>query len=255
MKESELGYYEEIGNWDFRTIRYSMVQDKDWDFYSKIRENSNEESFCLDLGTGGGEKILEKYPKVGMVIGSDFSREIIKTARKNQKKYHNKNVRFIVMDNLKINFQDGMFDLISARHTVISASEIFRCLSKDGVAIIEGVDKNDCLELKEMFGRGQGYDRESNIADEDYENLIRAGFTKIKRERITQYEYYESKEELMKLLWKAPIIEGLVRRNDNGELIITNEKDREIFEKYVNKYKCKKGILLKRVIYGIIAKK
>ena len=75
MNSRELKYYEKIGNWDF---------------YERIKENTNSNSLCLDLGTGGGEKVLKYYPNVGMIIATDFSKEMIKTAKENAKKYSNK---------------------------------------------------------------------------------------------------------------------------------------------------------------------
>jgi hypothetical protein len=57
-------------------------------------------------------------------------------------------------------------------------------------------------------------------------------------------EYYESKEELLKLLLKAPIINDF--ENDN------NIED-DILDKYIEKFKTNKGIELKRVYFGILA--
>ena len=73
MKENELNYYEKIGNWDFSQIKYVVETLTNWDFYEKIKENTNEKSLCLDLGTGGGERVLKDYPDVGMIIATDFS--------------------------------------------------------------------------------------------------------------------------------------------------------------------------------------
>ena len=85
MQESELKYYERIGNWDFSEIKYKTENLINWDFYEKIKENTNEKSLCLDLGTGGGERVLKDYPDVGMVIATDFSEEMIKKAKENAK--------------------------------------------------------------------------------------------------------------------------------------------------------------------------
>ena len=150
MRENELKYYEKIGNWDFSKIKCKTEKLTDWDFYKKIKEYTDEKSLCLDLGTGGGEKVLKNYPNVGMIIETDFSKKMLKTANLNLKNYPDKKVKFVYKDNLKMNFPKETFDLISARHTVIEAKQIYDCLAEDGVLVVEGIDKKDCWEIKEQ---------------------------------------------------------------------------------------------------------
>jgi len=254
MQENELKYYEEIGNWNFEQIKYESEKITNWDFYQKIKENTTENSLCLDLGTGGGERVLNKYPKVGMIIGTDFSKEMIKTAKKNAEKYPNKNVKFTWMDNLDMTFPKETFDLISARHTVINANQIYDCLVDSGTLIIEGVDKKDCWELKEVFRRGQAYKDEISISEKDNADLKNAGFVNIEKVEIFENEYYKTEEDLLALLLKTPILDDFSEiSNENFEHRKSIEKD--LFDKYVEKCKTERGILLKRVLYGIIAKK
>lgn len=250
----ELEYYSEIGNWDFSKIKYKKEIITDWDFYKKIRENTNEKSLCLDIGTGGGENVLKYYPKVGMIIGTDFSKEMIKTAKENSKKYSNRNIRFCEMDNENMKFPNEMFDLVSARHTVINAKQIYDCLSIGGMLVVEGVDKDDAEEIKEIFGRGQGYNDEISISEKDYNDLKNVGFKKIEIIKILQNEYFETEEDLLALLLKTPILDDFSEENntqfEHGKWI---EPDK--FKEYVENYKTEKGILLKRRLYGIVAKK
>ena len=254
MQENELKYYEEIGNWDFSQIKYSTEKITDWDFYEKINENTNENSLCLDLGTGGGEKVLTRYPNVGMIIATDFSNTMIETAKQNAKKHPNKKVKFAYMDSMNMSFPSGMFDLISVRHTVMNAKQIYEVLADDGVVIIEGIDKKDCWELKEVFKRGQAYKDKISIAEKDYNDLREAGFTKIEKVEIYENEYYETAEDLMALLLKVPILDDFSEINNESFTHRTGiEKD--LFVEYVNKNTTEKGVLLKRVLYGIIAKK
>ena len=254
MQESELKYYEKIGNWDFSQIKYVVENLTNWEFYEKIKENTNEKSLCLDLGTGGGERVLKNYPDVGMVIATDFSEEMVKTANQNAKKYPSKRVKFTKMNNLEMNFPKETFDLISARHTVIDAKQIYDCLVLGGTIVIRGVDKKDCLEIKELFGRGQAFKDEISISEKDYLDLRKAGFEIIEKVEILQNEYYETEEDLMALLLKTPILDDFSEiENNDFEYKTIIEKD--LFDEYVKKNKTKKGILLKRVYYGIIAKK
>ena len=254
MQENELIYYEKIGNWDFSQIKCKTENLTDWDFFEKIRENTNQKSLCLDLGTGGGERVLKNYPEVGMVIGTDFSEEMIKTAKENAKKYPEKRVKFIKMNNLEMNFPKEIFDLISVRHTVINAKQIYDCLVPGGTVVIRGVDKKDCWEIKKIFKRGQAYHDEIPISKKDYLDLKEAGFKNIEKVEILQNEYYETEEDLLALFLKTPILDDFSEiRNEDFEHKEIIEKD--LFNEYVKKYKTEKGILLKRVYYGIVAKK
>lgn len=254
MQKNEHIYYEAIGNWDFDQIKYKTEKQTNWDFYEKIKEYTNKESICLDLGTGGGEKVLRYYPEVGKIYATDFSTEMIKTANENKKMYPNRNINFLQMDNLNMTFQDKMFDLISARHTVIDAKQIYKALKDNGILIIEGVDQKDCWELKELFGRGQAFNDKTPISKIDYNNLKDAGFTKIELIEVREDEYYETEEDLLALLLKTPILDDFSEEN-NTNFQHRKEIEKELFDKYVNEYKTDKGILLKRVLYGIVAKK
>ena len=254
MKENELKYYEKIGNWDFSEIKCKTEYLTDWNFYEKIKENTNKKSLCLDIGTGGGEKVIKNYPDVGMIIATDFSAKMIKTAKGNAKNYPNKTVKFTKMDNLNMIFPKETFDLISARHTIINAKQIYECLVPGGIIVIEGIDKKDCWEIKKIFGRGQAYNDEIAISEKDYLDLKEAGFENIEKVEILQNEYYKTEDDLMALLLKTPIVDDFTEiKNENFKHKTIIEKD--LFDEYVKKYKTQKGILLKRVLYGIIAKK
>lgn len=254
MQVNEFDYYERIGNWNFDDIKCVTVRHTDWEFYDVIRAHTNATSNCLDLGTGGGEKVLEFYPEVGMVTATDFSSEMIKTANENLKKHPGKRVKFAQMDNLNMKVPNNSFDLISARHTVIHAKQIYDALVPGGVLVIEGVDQKDCWEMKELFGRGQAFNDPISIAEKDYQDLVDAGFSKIERVEILEDEYYETEDDLMALLLKAPILDDF-SEFDNSDFEHKAMIEKDLFDEYVRRFKSDKGILLKRVLYGIVATK
>ena len=250
MQENEYKRYEELGNWDFSKIKYTTEQESSWHFYDKIAEYAKPDSLILDLGTGGGEKILRNMPNCAMIIATDFSPNMIKTANENKKMYTNKNIKFVVMNNLNMTFPKDLFDIVTARHTIIDAKQIYNCLNSTGVLIVKGVDKYDCWELKEIFGRGQAFDNQIAISKRDYEDIKNAGFSEIDLQEIIQYEYFETENDLMALLLKTPIIEDFSNFNYSNRII---EKD--LLNKYIKSHTTQKGIELKRVLYGIVAKK
>ena len=254
MENKELKYYSKIANWDFSQINSNEEVLIDWNYFDQIRKYTNGKSLCLDLGTGGGEEIFKNYPNVGMIIATDFSCEMIATAKSNAKNHPEVNVKFTVMDNLNMKVPDNLFDLVSARHTVIDAKGIYKCLAPGGILVIEGVDQKDCWDLKELFGYGQAFNDEIAISQKDYQDLVNAGFSKIDLTEILVNEYYATPDDLMALLLKAPILDDFSEitdmASDHLELI-----DQNLFDQYVETHKTQKGILLKRVLYGIVAQK
>ena len=251
MQESELKKYEEIGNWDFSDIKYITEQESSWNYYNKISELSNQTSLLLDLGTGGGEKALNLLPDVGMIIGTDFSPKMIETANKNKLNFPNKRIKFVCMNNLNLTFPYGLFDIVSARHTIIDATQIYDVLANNGYLIVEWVDKYDCWDLKELFGRGQAFKDSISISKIDLENIKSAGFKNVEFEEVVQYEYYETKYDLLALLLKTPILNDFSTTNDFHKKDI----ELELFDKYVRNHQTDYGIELKRVLYGIVAQK
>lgn len=254
MQEIEYKRYEKTGKWDFSDIKYTVEQDNTWDFYKEISKYSKPNSLILDLGTGGGEKTLLQMPNAGMIIATDFSPKMIETANINKKNYPNKNIKFITMDNLNMKFPNNLFDIITARHTIIDAVQIYNCLSNNGVLIVEGVDKYDCWELKKLFNRVQAFNDNISISQKDYNDIKNAGFSEISIQEIIQYEYYKTENDLLALLLKTPILD------DFSELDISNNTHRnqikkELFNNYIAEHTTNKGIELKRVLYGITVKK
>ena len=120
--------------------------------------------------------------------------------------------------------------------------------------VIEGIDKKDCWEIKEIFGRGQAYNDEISISEKDYYDLKKAGFKNIEKVEILQNEYYETKEDLVALLLKTLILDDFSESN-NERFEHKPTIENNLLEECINKFQTEKGILLKRVLYGIVAKK
>ncbi len=243
---SELEFYEKVKNWDFSMINYSKDCLTDWDLYKLLNLYSNSESKILDLGTGGGEKVLKYFPKCQEIVATDFSKEMINTANNSLKESGKKNIIFRQMDNLNMDTPDDYFDIVVARHTPIDAKQIYRTLKSGGRLLLRGVDKLDCWSLKLLFGRGQGYNDEKPISVIDYENILKAGFKSIELVPIHVREFYKTKEDLVALLLKTPIINDF--SNDVKDILVD-----ERLNKYITENMTEKGILLIRRYYGITA--
>lgn len=251
--EKELEFYNKIKNWDFTDIKMYEENFTDWDMYKILNEKAKDSDYILDLGTGGGEKVLKYFPKVEKIIGTDISDEMIKTANKNLRNSKKSNIEFKVMDNLNIDFQNNLFDIVVARHTCIEPKQIYKILKYGGLLLIRGVDKLDCWELKKIYGRGQAYNDVDPISKIDYENILEAGFSNVELIPIHIKEYYKTKEDFIALLLKTPILQDFSEENFNKN---PNKKiDISLIDKYIKKHSTEKGILLIRRYYGIVAYK
>lgn len=250
----ELEFYQKIKNWDFSNINYVVENLTKWDMYEELKDSTTYNSRILDLGTAGGEKILKYFPDCCEILGTDFSEKMIETANDNLKNSGRQNISFKVMDNLNMDTDDNYFDIVVARHTCIDANQIYNTLKNGGKLILRGVDKLDCWSLKLMFNKGQAFNDVKPISVIDYENIINAGFKHVELIPIHCREYYKSKEDLLALLLKTPILQNFSEidfNNDLGDNIIADE----ILDKYIEENTSEKGILLIRRYYGIVAVK
>jgi SAM-dependent methyltransferase len=207
-QEKELEYYEEMKNWDFSKFEIETESLTDWDYYDIINKLATKESKILDLGTGGGEKVLQYFPECEKIVGTDFSEEMIKTANNNLIESGRKNITFRTMDNLNMDVSDDYFDIVTARHTITNPQQIYKCLKKGGHLIIRGVDMYDCHSLKLVFGKGQAYNDKKPISIIDYENVLNAGFKDVELVPLHEREYFKNKLLFMGFLSKVPIIEN-----------------------------------------------
>lgn len=253
MKINEYDYYSDLANWSFEDIDYSSVVFTDWVYENEIKKRVNRSSRVLDLGTGGGEKLLKDFPNCAEILGTDFSSEMIETANKNLLKSGRKNISFRVMDNLKMDTPDNYFDIVTARHTKIDPVQIYKTLKDNGQLILRSVDKLDCWALKRLFKRGQAYNDLKPISLIDYESIIDVGFKDVELIPLHVIEYYKTKKDLYALLQKTPILDDFSEEINHKYERKPIEKD--LFEEYVKENLTPKGIKLVRRYYGIIAKK
>ena len=252
MSNKEYNFYNKIKNWDFSDIKRIEENLTNWDMYKILRNNSSRESRILDLGTGGGEKVLKYFPEVKEIVATDFSEEMIKTANENLKKSKRKNIIFRQMDNLNMDTPNDYFDAVIARHTCTDAKQIYKTLKPGGLLIIRGVDKLDCWELKRLFGKGQAYKDLKPISVIDYENVLDAGFKDVELVPIHKREYYATKNDLLALLLKTPILCDFSETEYN-EHLKSEEINLNKLDEYIKRNTSEKGILLIRRYYGITA--
>ena len=254
MKDKELEFYEQIKDWDFDMFQIESEKLTDWDMYEILKEITDENSKVLDLGTGGGEKVLRDFPDCE-ILGTDFSKEMIKTANENLKKSGKKNITFRIMDNLEMDVLDEYFDVVVARNTVTDPKQIYKALKPGGYLLIRGVDKDDCHELKRVFGRGQGYHDENPISIIDYDNVLDAGFSDVELVPLHEREYFKNRDLFKAFLLKVPIIDDFSEEENDVKDYYKKDLEDELLDKYIERNTYSKGIRLIRRYYGISARK
>lgn len=251
---NEKDYYDETANWSFDEFEIKSEKLTNWDLYEILRSVTNKDSKILDLGTGGGEKVLKCFPEVAEILATDYSPEMIKTANRNLELSGRKNITFKVMDNLKMDVEKNYYDVIVARNTVTDLKAIYEALKKNGFVLIHGVDKYDCHELKRIFGYGQAFLDKKPISIVDYENALDAGFKDVELVPIHSVEYFKNKELFYKFLKKVPILDDFSEEESNHNLK-KKEIDEKLLDQYVERNTSEKGIRLVRRYYGITGRK
>lgn len=233
-------YYEELSNWDFDRFEIETESLTGWDLYALLRQYVKPDSRVLDLGTGGGEKLLLNYPDCAEILGTDYSPAMIETARKNLAKSGRTGITFKVMNNLEMDVPDDHFDVVVARHTVTDPAQIFKCLKPGGHLLIRGVDKYDCWGLKRICGGGQGFDDPVPVSIVDYERLLDAGFSDVELVPIHEREFFRNADEFRAFLEMVPILDSV---------------DEKLVKKYVDENTFDGKIRLIRRYYGVTGRK
>jgi len=234
-------YYERLANWSFDEFDIHSESLTDWNLYEILGSLTDKDSHILDLGTGGGEKLLAYYPDCAGILGTDYSPQMIATANENLTRSGRKNITFKVMDNLKMDVPSDYFDIVVARHTITDPAQIYQCLKPGGHLLIRGVDKYDSWGLKMIFGGGQGYNDPVPVSITDYENVLNSGFADVELVPIHEREFFKDREVFKAFLGKVPILEG--------------EPDDKLLNEYISKNTVGGRIRLLRNYYGITARK
>ncbi len=254
-QKEELDYYEEIKDWNFEMFEIESEKFTDWDMYEKLNQLATKNSKILDLGTGGGEKVIQFFPECQEILGTDFSEGMIETAKENLKHSQRKNISFRLMDNLKMDVPKNYFDIVVARNTITDPKQIYDCLKPGGYLLIHGVDKYDCWSLKMTFGYGQAFHDKKPISIIDYENVLKAGFEDVELIPIHEREFFKNQHLFTEFLKKVPILDDFSEEEQDNKDYYKNYIDDKKLDEYVKHNTYNGKIRLLRRYYGIIAKK
>ena len=145
---------EPFAGWDFAHITGRCVEAQPpWSYMGMARELMLSSKAVLDIGTGGGERLLELkdcFPKrVAATEGYPPNYEL---ARRRLSPHGVEVVEAEESLKAKLPFSDGEFDLVIDRHSAYNASEVARVLKHRGVFLTEQVDGTSLTDLHREFG-------------------------------------------------------------------------------------------------------
>lgn len=214
-------------------------------FKEKLLELSGKNKIALDVGCADGRFTLSIASYFQRITAIDLSTGMLEAARRNQKKQAVDNVGFEEQDASKTTYTSGTFDIIYSRRGPTPFSEFHRLLKPGGYFVGIEIGEKDCQAIKEIFGRGQGYEEwNSARLEKDKQELEKTGFVVVFAQDYFYDEYYASYEDIDLFLQGVPIFEDF-----------DSKKDRKYLEKYVAQFKTEKGIRFSRHRVVIVAKR
>lgn len=148
--------------WDFSALDGKLSADEPWwDFDQDCRSAIARAQRIVDLGTGGGERLLRLMSDEGAVHKSIGATEgwgpNLAVARE---ALGARGVALVSYDSerdARLPFPDESLDLVMSRHESIDAREIARVLSPGGRLLTQQVDGHDAPEIHEWFGAAFAY--------------------------------------------------------------------------------------------------
>lgn len=214
-------------------------------FKEKLFELSGKDKVALDVGCADGRFTLSIALYFQKIIAIDLSTGMLDAARKLQKEKGIESVSFEEQDAGKTVYEKSSFDVIYSRRGPTPFPEFYRLLKSGGYFVWIDIGEKDCQEIKEIFGRGQGYKEwDASRLEKDKQELKRAGFEVIFAQDYFYDEYYASYDDLDLFLQGVPIFEDF-----------DSEKDKKFLEEYGVKFKTEKGIKFPRHRGVLVAKK
>lgn len=126
-------------------------------FKEKLLGLSGKDKQALDIGCADGRFTLSIAPYFKKIIAIDLSKGMLEAAKRLQKEKGVKNVSFQKQDAQHTTSPDAFFDVVYSRRGPSDFKESYRLL-KIGEYFVEiGIGEKDCQEIKQIFGRGQGF--------------------------------------------------------------------------------------------------
>lgn len=221
-----------FSGWDFPDMRHPVLLDPGppWDYEALVREYGAAADRALDLGTGGGEFIVN--------VRGDLPPEMVATEEWHvnapiaYQRLRPLGVDTVWCRSLQLPFRDEMFGLVVDRHEELEPSEVARVLRPGGTVITQQIGAENWCELQRYFGAATAGNRgDSRIVDfGDIRSVYTRGFsdaglTVLRSEKHDYKVAYENLSDFLFMLlitpWTIPDLD--VERD--LELLLQLEQD------------------------------
>lgn len=156
--------------WDFS--RMQTARDPvPWDYMEVVRRYITLSDAILDVGTGGGERLVALASSFATGIGVDPDPEMVRVARENGAL--TPNVTFVEMGAAALDFPEASFDVVLTRHAPVCVPEVVRVLKPGGHFVTQGLGARNMDTIRRAFGTGSPdrYETEYRATIEEFAGL------------------------------------------------------------------------------------
>jgi SAM-dependent methyltransferase len=148
-----------FSGWDFSYLHSRMTEEQPpWSYTNRVIELMRQSSAVLDMGTGGGEQLLdlrEHWP--ARVVATEDYPPNVKLAAERLTPPGAQVIKADVTDDGLLPLPDGAFDLVINRHSAFNAREVARVLAPGGTFLTQQVHGLWAEDLHAAFGTAPLY--------------------------------------------------------------------------------------------------
>lgn len=142
--------------WDFSRLDGTMTADEPWwDFEEDCRAEMVRARRIVDLGTGGGERLLRLLGGDGVsdrrIVATEGWEPNVLVASEALSSSGVEVISYDAESGSEMPFASDSIDLVKCRHETIDAREIARALAPDGRLLMQQVDGHDAEEIHAWF--------------------------------------------------------------------------------------------------------
>lgn len=153
--------------WDFGPLDGRLIaDDPPWDFDQICLDEMAESNSCLDMGTGGGERLIELINRLNQarppgesapkITASEGWEPNVPLATSALEDYEVDVARYDSDHHPEMPFAAGAFALVMNRHESYDIAEVARVLAPGGLFLTQQVDGTEAQEFRDLFGGGLG---------------------------------------------------------------------------------------------------